>query len=1072
MVFLTIGRRLGALVLLVMLAAACSGQSKADKLYEQGVLLQKNQKYSAAIDKYEQALKIEQQSRLTPSVRLRLMLSEAYQSIGKPDQTIDYAKQALALKDINGQQKADAWVRIGQAQLMRAIAKRQPGAGGKPQYDKDCMAEAAKAVAEVRKASPGSMDASLLEARLDYMNGRIDEAERTLRSILKSDPGSLTATQRLVEILIDRKNYAEAEKLAREGLKAQKQPSPELVSQLAASLKGQQRYREAYDTIFPLIDPASKDSDALQLSQHLLAGDILLTQIDSLRTKRATADNIATSNTLKAELDQAVKQLADLGTSMKGRYPKSPESFFIRGVSYEMQGNWNSAADEYQKAVENASNSRPYRLALAVAQMQKKDYGLARQELRTILRESPGDREARLRIAQTYLLEGANKDALDMLLPLQNEKPDDRQVAALIARAKDMSGSPDVDALLEEARSLAQKGDQKGAAAAVLRAEKALKDKVAKKPGDAAPLVKLAEIAMGHNNAIDALAYARKAAAIDKANLLIEAEILSQIGRTDAAIALYEEAMKARPDGWKIEGKVAELEARAGRTTDSLARFERVRRDHPDQSALTIGQAVVLISKDPQQALNFLAGHEGDYPNDLSYQIAYARMLVQAERYNEAIDRLSRAVEVGIQRIKDLSVKPEAQLRKQAETIRRQWVPYQVELAIAQLLADRAEDALKTIEKARAEFPADMPNYSGEFEAIGLVKLGKPKDAAMAAESIRSIKPQPFSLPLVVSLIELAAGNQQQALKTVMEANQLTTDGLQMYRGMADKVMAGGAARQAAADLALCIALANQPIFGPAALRQADKALSALPDEPFVVARKVEVLNTLGRYEESLTLLRRLVANVPDPTTVMLSIADAHVALAQRARGEGNAREADAQEAEGLKACRTILAREPRNATVLTYMASIIQRQGKDDEANGIYRKLIAIDPDNWHAYNNLAWNLFEAGRLDQAAEDSEKALKLAPENGGVQDTAGIIALRRNQPDKALKLLREAAVRMPNEPSIRHHLAEALERAGQKDEAARQLELIVMAAPKYKDIDKVRDQLRRLSPKSELLTEK
>jgi predicted Zn-dependent protease len=76
-----------------------------------------------------------------------------------------------------------------------------------------------------------------------------------------------------------------------------------------------------------------------------------------------------------------------------------------------------------------------------------------------------------------------------------------------------------------------------------------------------------------------------------------------------------------------------------------------------------------------------------------------------------------------------------------------------------------------------------------------------------------------------------------------------------------------------------------------------------------------------------------------------------------------------------------------------------------------------------------------------------------------------------NQPDKALRLLREAAVRVPNEPSIRHHLAEALERNGQPAEAARQLEMIMLAAPRYDRIDKVREQLRRVDPKSELLAQ-
>lgn len=1068
MVSRQIVRRLNVLFAAAIVAAllACSGQSKADKLYEQGLLFQKNFKYNEAIAKYEQALKVEQEGKLAPKIGLRLMLADCCQAIGKPEQAIQYATEALGIEGIETSQATQAWLNIGQSRLTLAIQKRKAGADGKVQVDKENIAGAQKVIAEMRKLKPDSLDANMLEARIEQLSGETEKAELNFREILKKKPDHLAATQGLIEILLSRENYGEAEKLARDAMKGAQQPAPALVRQLATSLKGQKKYNDAYEAIYPSIE---KDSDALQVANHLVAGDILLAQIEQLRGETAKPLDEQTSKTLNAELDKAIGRLQWLGTTMKGRYPSMAESHYIRGVSYDVRNNVDEAITEYQKAVNYSNGAKQYRIALAMAEIHKKQYELGRQELRNILREQPGDRETRMRIAQSYMMEGDNKSALEFLETLLNENPSDRQVAALVQRLK--RRGEEGDQLLEDARATAQKGDEKAAAVMVQKAEKIFKEKVAKNPADTQALTRLAEISVGHNDLMSALVYTRQAAGVDKNLLELEAGILGRLGQTDAAIAIYERIVREKPDRWDMEVAAADLEARAGRFNDAIDRYERLRTAHPKEPRLAIAEAAVMVVQKPERALKFLADHEIEYGGSPEFQLACGRMQMQTERYDEALARLAKMVSDTKAEITRNQGSADPAVRKAAGQMRRRFAVYEAELALAQLFASQNESAIATIDGIRKDNPAELPPSSDEFEAIALARLGKAADARGALERLRAAKPQPASVPVVISLLEAARGDKQAALKTIESANQLTTDSVKLFRAMIETAPVEKL-RKAAPELALGVALANQPIYRQPALRLVGAALTELPDEPFILWRKIDLLDNLDRHEESLAILDRLASRGADPNPILMVKAQTCMRMAQSARARGQVSGAAAAENKAIEVCQGILAKDPRNLAAMNYMAMIVQSQGKRDQANDIYSKLIEVDPANWQAYNNLAWNLVESDRADEAFALIEKALKLAPENAGVQDTAGVIALRRGEKDRGLRLLQEAALRSPNEPSIRLHLAQAFEAVGRTAEAVSQLETIVVAAPGFDQIQKAREQLKKLDPKSELLAGK
>jgi predicted Zn-dependent protease len=127
---------------------------------------------------------------------------------------------------------------------------------------------------------------------------------------------------------------------------------------------------------------------------------------------------------------------------------------------------------------------------------------------------------------------------------------------------------------------------------------------------------------------------------------------------------------------------------------------------------------------------------------------------------------------------------------------------------------------------------------------------------------------------------------------------------------------------------------------------------------------------------------------------------------------------------------------------------------------------MIEIDPQNFAAYNNLAWNLAELGNLDQASEVGRQAMDKSGTNGGVIDTVGWIEFRRGKMKEAVELLERASRVAPNTPDIRFHYAQALEKQNEIARAVAELEAIMLATPGFDKIEEVRAMLARLAPDS------
>jgi tetratricopeptide (TPR) repeat protein len=146
---------------------------------------------------------------------------------------------------------------------------------------------------------------------------------------------------------------------------------------------------------------------------------------------------------------------------------------------------------------------------------------------------------------------------------------------------------------------------------------------------------------------------------------------------------------------------------------------------------------------------------------------------------------------------------------------------------------------------------------------------------------------------------------------------------------------------------------------------------------------------------------------------------------------------------------------DPKSVSAFLNQALICDALGKKKDATESYNKVLAIDPDNPLALNNLAFMTADSGaNLDQAMTWAERAKKRAPSNPDISDTLGYVYYRKNLNSEALRIFRQLSQDHPQSSMFHFHLAMALVKQGDKqggrDEASKALQSAATPAEKDK----------------------
>lgn len=168
----------------------------------------------------------------------------------------------------------------------------------------------------------------------------------------------------------------------------------------------------------------------------------------------------------------------------------------------------------------------------------------------------------------------------------------------------------------------------------------------------------------------------------------------------------------------------------------------------------------------------------------------------------------------------------------------------------------------------------------------------------------------------------------------------------------------------------------------------------------------------------------------------------------------GNTRRADEQIASWLT-------RYPQDRQVRAYAAEYYLVTGRNRNAIAQYEYLIRLEPDQAAYLNNLA-TLYQRERDARAQATAERALRLAPDAPGIQDTLGWILVEKGEVPAGLEWLKKAASAAPRAMSVRYHYAVGLARNGDTRQAKKELQALLATPSRFPEAEAARKLLATL----------
>jgi tetratricopeptide (TPR) repeat protein len=491
----------------------------------------------------------------------------------------------------------------------------------------------------------------------------------------------------------------------------------------------------------------------------------------------------------------------------------------------------------------------------------------------------------------------------------------------------------------------------------------------------------------------------------------------------DKAEEILRKAVEAAPD--RVEPRLAlgRFWAAKGDTEKALDMLEKAREQHPDD--LRPYREIIRIYYDQGRSEEALAEIQtvlGKSKKDAYARLMKARILARNRQYRESLEILMPL-------IKDEPNLAEAYFVKSM---------CHVSLGEENL----ARDALgKTLELAPAHPRANM--MMAEF----LLRDGDTAGARQRCEEAIRRTPRDIRAHMLLGRIALTEKDADAAEKAFLRVKELEPANPAGY-------MALGALYRSENRL-------------DEALKEYEAAWKAAPGS-FPVARSIVLVHTLkGDYDKALAFCDENLAQSEQPELKAAHLAlKAAVSLTKRdlAQAESLYREAlkfspdwptpylhlariytaTGRLDEAIRNFEAVAAKQPKFVGALMSLGVLYQIKGEPRKAEEYYERILEVRPDFAPAANNLAWLLVEqGGNIDRALTLAQMAKEKMPDDPAVADTLGWIYVHKKAYGSAIAQFEDALEKIPDNPSIRYHLAVALSERGDKERARIELEKIL-----------------------------
>jgi len=308
-------------------------------------------------------------------------------------------------------------------------------------------------------------------------------------------------------------------------------------------------------------------------------------------------------------------------------------------------------------------------------------------------------------------------------------------------------------------------------------------------------------------------------------------------------------------------------------------------------------------------------------------------------------------------------------------------------------------------------------------EAETLFNQGKLEESGRAFEQILLRKPENPSALTGLGLIELKKGNIEKAEKYFDQSLSIQKNTLALlgkaYLAISRNETAAAAeilrkARESFPKDPLSYIFSSylQTFLGdfPGALQECDKGLSAISNDPLLLAFKVDLYLILDRPDEAKQAIDILLRENPQSS-------EGYERLGLYERMVTG----DSKKAKG--AFRKSILLDPFNDETLAKLADLLREEGYVTEALKLIEHALSIAPWNAMHHYNYGRLLADINKIDKARVEFSKSLDLDNTFSRAYLGEGIVLLKEGRPDEALKEISKASLFEPNLSEVHTFLA-------------------------------------------------
>src|SRR4030095_9651523 len=128
---------------------------------------------------------------------------------------------------------------------------------------------------------------------------------------------------------------------------------------------------------------------------------------------------------------------------------------------------------------------------------------------------------------------------------------------------------------------------------------------------------------------------------------------------------------------------------------------------------------------------------------------------------------------------------------------------------------------------------------------------------------------------------------------------------------------------------------------------------------------------------------------------------------------------------DSISYLKGIQPRFPADDRTLFLLGAASERLKKYDDAEGFFKQVIEINPQNSDAYNYLVYMLIDNGtRVQEGLDFVKRALEIDRNNGAYMDSLGWGYFKLNQLDLAEDNLRQAMEKLSENAVVNDHMGD------------------------------------------------